>query len=291
MEDLARELNQFCDETPFTITWYVKDLRTGEDAGRDAHKIMPSASTRKISIMMAALNQIHQGKVRLDDRLLIDETAQSIVNNGGGPFKHFKPGFTITVYDALVMMVILSDNTSTGKIVDTVGLDNVNAFCQSIGMERTCHRFNVPPTASTPIDHPIEATNSTTAADVGLLLDLTITGTRAPEAAARLGLSPELCQLAVDIMSWQLLAEKMPALLPPEASVAHKTGKGRRNANDAGIVFENGEPRFIIAIYLDGAPMEQRDGPTGQTAANDTLARLCRAAWDALVELKASTGT
>lgn len=288
MQKLTSRLNEICKEQPFTITWYVKDLRAGKEADRDGDKVMPSASTRKISIMLAALNQVHKGNLSLDTPFLIDEAAQSIVSNGGGPFKHFKPGFTITLYDAMVMMTILSDNTSTGRIVDAVGLEQINAYCQSAGMTSTTHRFNVPPTASTPLDHPIEATNSTTAADVGRLLDRVITGTNDLAVAESIGLSPDLCQLAIDIMSWQLLKEKMPALLPPEASVAHKTGKGRRNANDAGVIFENGEPRYVMAIYLDGAPMEQRDGTDGQTAANAVLARLCRVTWNALVGAKST---
>jgi beta-lactamase class A len=287
MQELTTRLNALCDEQPFSITWYVHDLRTGNEADRGGDEVVPSASTRKISIMLAALNQVHLKHLSLETELKVDEEAQSIVSAGGGPFKHFKPGFTITLYDAMVMMIILSDNTSTGRIVDTVGLDRINEYCETVGMTGTTHRYNVPPTANTPIDHPIDATNSTTANDVGRLLVKLIKGTTDEAAAGGLGLSPDLCQLAVNIMSWQLLTEKMPALLPAHASVANKTGKGRRNANDAGIIFENGEPRYVMTIYLDGAPMEQRDGPNGQTAANDVLARMCRIAWDELVGTRA----
>lgn len=280
MDELTCRLNELCEEQPFITTWYVKDLCTGKESDRDGDAVISSASTRKISIMMATLNQVNLGKLSLDDPFLIEEKYQ---NNRSGCFCHLRPGFTIQLYDAIVMMIIASDNTCTGKIVDLVGIDQVNAYCKSIGMQNTAHRFNVPPTATTPLDHPPEATNTTSAADVGRMLDLVARGTQDAEAAEKLGCTPELCRMAVDIMSKQLYSEELPALLPPEASMAHKTGTGRRMANDAGIVFKNGEPRFVLAVYIDGAPREQRDGPNGQTAAKAHGARLCRTCWDALV--------
>lgn len=280
MQELIQRLDQLCEEQPFITTWYLKDLRTGKEVDRDGPAVISSASTRKISIMMATLNQVNQGTLSLDDPFLIEEKYQ---DNRSGCFCHLRPGFTVQLYDAIVMMIIASDNTCTGKIVDLVGIDQVNAYCRSVGMENTTHRFNVPPTATTPLDHPPEATNTTSAADVGRLLDLVIRGTTDVEAAAKLGCTPELCQMAVEIMSKQLHREELPAQLPPEAWVAHKGGTGRRMANDAGIIFENGEPRFVLAVYIDGAPREQRDGPNGQTAAKAHGARLCRTCWDALV--------
>jgi beta-lactamase class A len=46
---LAEQLNAPCDDQPFRTTWYLKDLRTGEEADRDGHQRVPSASTRKVA--------------------------------------------------------------------------------------------------------------------------------------------------------------------------------------------------------------------------------------------------
>lgn len=285
MQELTQTLNQLCDEQPFTTTWYVKDLRTGREADRSGDVEMNSASTRKISIMMALFREVHNGTLSLDDPFTIEEKYQKAsLNQTGGCFQHFRPGLTVQLYDAVVMMIIVSDNTCTGKIADMIGVDRLNEFCRSVGMTGTTHRHSVPVLHDrTPDSTPLNAMNTTTAADVGRLLDLIIRGTEDAEAAAVLGCSTELCRMAVDIMSRQQMTQKLPALLPPEASVAHKTGTGQTMANDAGIVFENGEPRFVIAVYVDGAPREVRDGPSGQTAAKMHVARLCRVTWDALV--------
>lgn len=286
MQKLAKTLNELCDAQPFTTTWYIKDLRTGLEADLDGDVIMNSASTRKISIMMAALKAVNDGRLSLDDPFVIEEKYQSAaLNQTGGCFQHLRPGFSVQLFDAIMMMIIVSDNTCTGKIVDLLGLDEINAFCRSVGMLGTTHRFNVPVLHDqTPADDiPVDATNTTTAADAGRLLDLIIRGTCDQDAASTLGCTSELCQMAVNIMRQQRMTQKIPALLPPEASVAHKTGTGQTMANDAGIVFENGEPRFVLAVYVDGAPREKRDGPSGQTAAKRHVATLSRACWDALV--------
>jgi beta-lactamase class A len=279
MDELTKTLNCLCDDVPFDTWWYVKDLRTGDVIERNAREVVPSASTRKINILMAALKKVNDGHFNLDDPFVLEEKYQG---NTSGCFQHFRPGFQITFYDALLMMIIMSDNTCTGKIFDMCGIDYLNDYTKSIGMVGTTHRPRVEP-ETLPLNHPVEANNATTAADVGHLLELIINGTEDRDTAATLGVTPELCTLAIDILKKQRLTQKLPALLPPEATVAHKTGTGRRMANDAGIIFKNDEPVYIMTVYISGAPREQRDGPDGQTAAKAHAARLCRAVWDALV--------
>src|ERR687895_330466 len=131
MRDLVLRLNELCDPLPFQTSWYVKDLATGARADRFGGVPVPSASTRKISIMMAALAAIHAGKLALDQRVTIDARYQ---DNDSGTFQHLTPGFWITLRDALVMMIIVSDNTCTGKVVDILGLDAVNAYTRRVGM-------------------------------------------------------------------------------------------------------------------------------------------------------------
>jgi beta-lactamase class A len=278
METLVRQLNDLCDTQPFHTGWYLKDLRTGVAADRHGNVIVPSASTRKIAIMMTALQGVHAGDFALDQPVTIQAKYQ---NNNSGCFQHLQPGFTITFQDALVMMIIVSDNTCTGTVADMVGLDRVNALCQSIGMTGTTHRHGMPP-GGLGRDHAVDATNATTPADVGLLLECILAGTKDEAAAARLGCTPALCQLGMDILSWQKMNARMPLFLPPGTIVAHKTGTGARNYNDAGIVFQGTEPLFILTVYTENVPDELPDGMSGAAAAQQTISYLTRACWDAL---------
>ena len=278
MEALARRLNGLCDEQPFETGWYLKDLAGGAEADRDGHVVVPSASTRKIAILATALQAINQGGLRLDQPVTILERYQ---HNNSGCFQHLQPGFTITLQDALVMMIIVSDNTCTGTVADMVGLDHVNALCHSIGMTGTTHRHGMPP-SDLPVDHPVDYTNATTPSDVGLLLELLLQGTTDPATADRLGSTPALCRLAIDILSWQKLNSRLPALLPQGTKVAHKTGTGARNYNDAGIVFQGERPLFILSAYTEHVPVDLPDGTPGFAAAAQLIARLARTAWDEL---------
>ena len=276
--DLTRRLDSMCDEQPFETTWFLKDLRTGETADRGGHVVVPSASTRKIAVLMAALKAVHKGRLHLDDPFTIDAQYQ---DNTSGTFQHLSSGFTITFQDALVMMIIVSDNTCTAKVVDLVGLDAVNELSRSIGMVGTTHRHNMPP-KDLPYDHPVELTNATTANDVGLILDLILQGTTDAAVAAKLGSTPELCTLGLQILLWQKLNNRLPLLLPSEARVAHKTGTGARNYNDAGIVFQGETPLFILTVYTDKLPKDMPDGTNGYGAAALHMARLAKACYDEL---------
>src|SRR5947209_13666702 len=157
MRDLVKRLNELCDAADFQASWYLKDLATGATASRAGDVPVPSASTRKISIMMAALAAVHAGKLALDQKVTIEAKYQG---NDSGTFQHLTPGFWITFRDALVMMIIVSDNTCTGTIVDLVGLANVQRYCDALGMTGTTHRFGIPPKLGR--EHTLEQVTVTT---------------------------------------------------------------------------------------------------------------------------------
>jgi beta-lactamase class A len=277
MQDLVKRLNDLCDAVPFPTSWYLKDLATGTTADRRGHVPVPSASTRKISIMMAALQAVHNGKLALDQPVTIDPRYQ---DNDSGTFQHLTPGFSITFRDALVMMIIVSDNTCTGMVVDLVGLANIQRYCESIGMTGTIHRFGIPPRLSR--DHRLDQVTTTTPNDQGLLLELILRGTTEASGAAKLGVTPDLCRLALDILTWQKLRTRLPSLLPLGTKVAHKTGTGSRGYMDAGIIFKGDRPLCILTAYTDQVPLELPDGTPGFAAAYAVIGQMARCCYDAL---------
>ena len=119
---------------------------------------------------------------------------------------------------------------------------------------------------------------------LGILLDLILQGSQAANAASRLECTPDLCRLTLDILSWQKLSWRLPALLPKGTMVAHKTGTAQdwRNNNDAGIIFQGEEPLIILTVYTENVPLEMPDGLPGFTIAVNHIARLCRTCWDEL---------
>jgi len=277
MRDLVVRLNELCDALPFQSSWYVKDMASGQRADRFGGVPVPSASTRKISIMMAALAAVHAGKLSLDQKVTIDKKYQ---DNDSGTFQHLTPGFWITFRDALVMMIIVSDNTATGLVVDLVGLGDIQRFCDAVGMRGTIHRFGIPPRLGP--DHALDQVTSTTPNDQGMLLELILRGTTDAAVAARMGVTPELSRLGLDILSWQKLKARLPSQLPLGTKIAHKTGTGSRGFMDAGIVWKGERPLFILTAYTDHVPAALPDGTPGFTAANTLIGRMARVAYDTL---------
>src|SRR6185295_15316760 len=277
MRDLVVRLNELCDALPFQSSWYVKDMASGQRADRFGGVPVPSASTRKISIMMAALAAVHAGKLSLDQKVTIDKKYQ---DNDSGTFQHLTPGFWITFRDALVMMIIVSDNTATGLVVDLVGLGDIQRHCDAVGMRGTIHRFGIPPRLGP--DHALDQVTSTTPNDQGMLLELILRGTTDAAVAARMGVTPELCRLGLDILSWQKLKARLPSQLPLGTKIAHKTGTGSRGFMDAGIVWKGERPLFILTAYTDHVPAALPDGTPGFTAANTLIGRMARVAYDTL---------
>jgi beta-lactamase class A len=277
MREIAARLEEMCDVAEFQASWYLKDLATGASADRLGDVPVPSASTRKISIMMAALAAVHAGKLALDQKVTIDARYQ---DNDSGTFQHLTPGFWITLRDALVMMIIVSDNTCTGTVVDLVGLDNVQRYTEAVGLTATIHRYGIPPKP-----HPgdtLDRVTTTTPNDQGLLLDLILRGAGDAAVAARLQCTPALCGLGLDILSWQKLKTRLPSLLPLGTKVAHKTGTGHRCYNDAGIIFEGDRPLCILAAYTVHVPEAVADGTPGFAAAARLIGRMARQCYDDL---------
>jgi beta-lactamase class A len=275
MRDLAQRLNDLCDARPFQTSWYLKDLTTGATSDRRGDVPVPSASTRKISIMMAALAAVHAGKLSLDQKVTVEAKYQ---DNDSGTFQHLTPGFWITFRDALVMMIIVSDNTSTGMVVDQVGLEAIQRYCESLGMKGTIHRFGIPPRLGP--EHTLDQVTSTTPNDQGLLLELILRGASDAAVAARLGCTMELVQLGLDILTWQKLKTRLPSLLPVGTKIAHKTGTGARGYMDAGIIWKNDRPQCILTAYTDHVPAALPDGTPGFAAAAQLIGRMARLCYD-----------
>ena len=277
MRDLVQRLNEWCDALPFQTSWYLKDLTTGVVADRFGTVPVPSASTRKISIMMAALATVHAGKLSLDQKVTIEARYQ---DNDSGTFQHLTPGFWITFRDALVMMIIVSDNTCTGTVVDLVGLETVQRWCESVGLTGTTHRFGIPPRLGR--DHTLEQVTTTSPRDSGALLEMILQGTTDPAVARKLGSTPELCRLGLDILTWQKLKTRLPSQLPLGTKVAHKTGTGSRGFMDAGIIYKGERPLCVLTIYTEHVPEALPDGTPGFTAAYQLMGRMARACYDRL---------
>ena len=276
INQLDQALNKLCDDVQFDVKWHVKDLKTGESLNRNGDKIGPSASTRKISILMAAMKFVNEGKISLTDDIVPDS---KYFDTHSGCFQHFLPGFKVKFQDLLTMMIIVSDNVSTGTVTEILTMDYINEFCQSIGMTNTNHLAG--------FQNTINKINSTTPNDVGGLLELIHKSVTDEEYASKLQSTPELCQLAMDILLAQKLNNRLPLkLAAPSAKgtqegnvkIAHKTGSYQTEYStgysDSGIIYPPGHEGMILCAYTDNVPQYLDNGDSGIYSATNVIGSL-----------------
>ncbi|MCP8884697.1 serine hydrolase [Devosia sp. XJ19-1] len=214
MHDLTNALRHIRESVPDTVRYSILDKRHNRVVERDSEAEASSASTRKISIMLAALRAVYDGRLDLDAPILYEPRLREEV--------------------------------------------------------------------ATPDDRPLDEVTTTTAADQTRLLDKLLAGQREPEPARELGLTQDLCDFALNTLGRQILRYGIPSRLPYDTKFACKGGRGKRGRMDAGIVFKDGSPIYVLGVYTDSVPLALADGTPGYTSALDTIGRVSRACWDAL---------
>jgi beta-lactamase class A len=120
----------------FSGTWTaaLTDLTSGEHFGIGEDTVMPSASLAKVPVLVALYHAVQEGKFRLADRTTYEQTH---ICGGSGVLQHLAFGTEMTIRDAAVLMMIISDNAATNMCVDLVGLDQVNETMRSMAFPRT----------------------------------------------------------------------------------------------------------------------------------------------------------
>ncbi len=117
-----------------TVALHARNLDTGREVGLEPDRRVRTASTIKLPIACALAAEVAAGRARWDERLVI--RAQDKVS-GSGVLSEFTDGESVSLRDAMVLMIVVSDNTATNLILDRVKADTVNEFMASLGFEAT----------------------------------------------------------------------------------------------------------------------------------------------------------
>jgi beta-lactamase class A len=226
------------------------------------------ASVVKLPLLVHLLRQVEQNRLSLDLRLTLSASDRV---PGSGILKELLPGVSLTVYDLMVLMMALSDNTATDKLFGLTSKAAVQADMQALGYQsifipQTIREMLISVTTLGP-EASFEAletlfaqaeraypkdpqgSSSTrgdraTPADIGrLLVDI---------YQKRL-LSSEMREVALTILKGCRYTDRIPARLPKGTVVAHKTGTLRGVTNDVGIVLAEPVP-YVIALFHAGEP-------------------------------------
>jgi beta-lactamase class A len=226
------------------IAFETLDVRlTWSSRGDD---VFHAASTMKIPVMIELFHQVREGKVKLSDPLPIKNEFHSLVN---GSVFTLKPaddsetdlykavGQTRTLDQLCDLMVTVSSNFATNLLIQKFGIDNVRATVTSLHADGMDIKRGVEDQKA--FDKGLN--NTTTAHGLATLL-VAIANGKAVDADSSAKM--------VEILERQKFNEGIPAGVPANIRVAHKTGEITKIHHDAGIVYA--ERPFVIVVLVRG---------------------------------------
>ena len=274
-------------------------VESGRSAWLNPDVPFPMASTYKVPVAVELLTRVDAGDLSLDDRIDIGVDAYS---PGSGMLAKLldDPGLSVSVHNLLEIMLLISDNTATDRLLEAVGGgEAVTARMRALGVEGV--RVDRPtirligdwlgvedmPSASgrTWEDYQVlaDATGDEARAEAARAFEADIRDTSTPRGMAdllgqvwtRKALSESSRALLVDIRGrWETGLNRLKGLLPEGTVVAHKTGTIGRTANDVGIVTLPGDAGHVIVVAFVKA--SELDEPARERA----IAEVARAAHD-----------
>jgi beta-lactamase class A len=257
-----------------TWTCALTDLASGEHIAIDEDELMPPASLIKVPVLVALYQAVHEGKVSLTARIRYGPEHECL---GSGVLQRMRPGVEMTVRDAAVLMIIISDNSATNMVIDTMGVDYVNEQMRRLGLERTTLFQRLGERAA---GTDARRMSVTTARETTRLLEL---------VARHEAVSPDASEDMLRIMRRQDYRHELTRLLPwnelnmlPDYKnnwVAEKGGAFLNGIRASGAVFHGARGSFVMSAFCEGGT----SGGTGREAeGNVLLGELGYAAWRAL---------
>ncbi len=204
-----------------------------------------AASTMKTPVMIEVFRQAKQGKFKLTDSVLVKNEFKSIVdgspysmdiNEDSGEGLYRKIGHPMTIYDLVYEMITVSSNLATNILIERVGAGNVTQTMRTLGAKDIEVLRGVEDSKA----FAKGLNNSTTAYDLMRIFEAIARGKAIDQAA-----TAEMIKILRD----QQFNDMIPAQLPKEVKVAHKTGEITGVRHDSGIVYlPNGKSYVLVLL-------------------------------------------
>src|SRR5213594_1948429 len=242
----------------------IEDLTTGQKFLLHADEAFPQASSIKIAVLAELYRQAQAGKLNLTDLYTVQ--ASDLVPDSdimGG----LTPGVTrITLRDLATMMVAVSDNSATNVIIDRVGMENINALMDSLGLTHTRLRRKMMDLKAAGEGRE----NVATPREMMLLLESLYRGKV---------LNKQMTEDFFNLLSVHK-ESYIPRELPEDLKVANKPGELEGVRNDSGIIFSGNRP-FVISV-MTAYLRREKDG-------GDAIIRIATAAYQMFDRLSRSS--
>ncbi len=221
-----------------------KDLSTGNEILFNEHESFHAASTMKTPVMIEVFKQEHEGKFSLFDSIIIKNEFKSIADGSAfsldsaddSEFELYKHiGEKETIYDLVYKMIIQSSNLATNLVIELADAKKVTETMHNLGAK------DIQVLRGVEDNKAFEKglINTTTAYDLMVIFEKIAKG----ETVSR-----EASDTMIKILLDQKFNDIIPAYLPKEIKVAHKTGFITGVHHDSGIIFLPDGRKYVLIL-------------------------------------------
>jgi len=239
---------------------FLFDLDTRAYLDLNGTATMSSASIIKVPVLVALLQEVDAGNIRLDESLTLES---SDIAEGSGDMQYQPPGTQYSVLETATKMIIISDNSATNMLIKRLGgISSLNQRFRDWGLTATAIRNPLP---------DLEGENTTSPEDMAKLLAAVTQGDL---------LSLRSRDRLLEIMRRTETNTLLPQGLRQGAIIAHKTGDIGSLVGDVGVIDMPNGRRYIAAA------MVRR--PTNDERAQELIREISRATYEYLNQASAS---
>ncbi len=234
----------------------------------NANESFHAASTMKTPVLLEVYKQAEAGKFSLTDSLEVKNEFKSIVDSSlyaltpaddSYDALYQKIGGKESIYNLTYAMIIASSNLATNIVIELVGAQNVTQTLRDMDARDIQVLRGVEDIKA----YRQGMSNTTTAYDLMLLYE---------NLATHKVVSDTSAQAMIDILLDQQFNKIIPAQLPPEVKVAHKTGWITGVHHDSGIVYLPDGRKYVLVLLSKNLEDEE--------AGIATMARISRMIYD-----------
>lgn len=228
---LKGELEQLATLTPgLTPLGFAVDLDSGQYVDLGGAEPVASASTIKVPILVAFLQQVDAGTLALNQSMALQEQYMA---SGSGTLRGEPVGTEYTALDIATRMIVTSDNTATNMMIAALGgIEALNQTFATWGLEQTLLRNPLP---------DLDGTNTTSAKDLALLMALIDQGGL---------LTPRSRDRLFSIMQRTENESLIPSGIRDGSLLANKTGDIGAMLGDVALVDVPNGKRYALAVMV-----------------------------------------
>ena len=226
LQAIAEEMK----EIPGHVGFYYKNLVTGYEYGVRENESYLAASVIKLPLYLHILRQAAEGKLDMAQPLTVTEEDKVPIC---GALTLFSGDVTADIRSLCHLMISISDNTATNKLIDFCGIEELSKSFRTMGLEKTVLNRKL-------FDFEKSKQglqNYICPKEIAMLLE---------QLYHNEFVSGKVCREAMDILLQQQVDHKLNGKLCNAVPVAHKTGEDDNLSNDVGIVFA--EEPFIVCF-------------------------------------------